>query len=217
MINRRGFNLGVATIGALAASRAALAQSKRIFRAANPIGVGDAQQSFVTCGRHPRLRYYEMEGVDLDFVNMSSINQAMVAVATSQADFASLAPAVYLPAIAKEPNLGIIAAYNWLPRNANCVVVKPDSPIRGVADLVGKKIGIRNQGDGGIVVLQTMFIELGLKAADINFIAIGDAGVAGTALNQNNVDAIVTFDTQAARIEAVGIPLRYLSLTPAYG
>jgi NitT/TauT family transport system substrate-binding protein len=61
-----------------------------------------------------------------------------------------------------------------------------------------------------------MYRELGLPAADIDFVAVGDSGVAGTALSQNKVDAIVTFDTAAGRIEAVGFPLRYLPLPPAY-
>ncbi|CAN5377949.1 ABC transporter substrate-binding protein [soil metagenome] len=219
MIQRRDFIQGataLAGLGALGAGLPAHAQGKRVFRAANPVGVVDAQQAFVTCGRHPKLRYYELEGVDIEYVNMSSVNQSLVSVATGQADMASLAPGVFLPAMAKEPALGIVAAYNWLPRNANVVVVPPDSPIRSIADLKGRKIGIRNQGDGGIVALQIMFTELGLSTSDIDFIAVGDSGVAGTALSRKNVDAIVTYDTAAARIEAVGFALRYLPLPPAY-
>lgn len=219
MINRRDFTLGMsiaAATGALTGAGAAWAQGKRVFRAANPVGVVDAQQAFITCGRHPKLGYYESENVDIEYINMSSVNQSLVSLATGQADIASLAPGVFLPAIAKEPSLDIVAAYNWLPRNANVVVVRPDSPIRSIADLKGKKIGIRNQGDGGIVALQIMFGELGLPATDIDFIAVGDAGTAGTALARNGVDAIVTYDTAAARIEAIGFPLRYLALPPAY-
>jgi NitT/TauT family transport system substrate-binding protein len=216
MIIRRDFCLGVATVCLAGASDAGLAQGRRIFRAANPNAVLDAQQAFATCGRHPRLGYYEMEGVDLEYVNMNSIVQAMLSVATGEADTASLAPALFLPALAKAPSLGIVAAYNWLPRNANVVVVKPESPIKSVSDLVGKRIGIRNQGDGGIVQLKLMYRELGLAASDIDFIAVGDSGTAGTALSQDKVDAIVTFDTAAGRIQAVGFPLRYLPLPPAY-
>lgn len=216
MINRRNFTLGVAASGAVGAAPIAWAQGKRVFRAANPVGVVDAQQAFVTCGRHPKLRYFEKEGVDIEYINMSSVNQSLVSVATGQTDIASLAPGVFLPAIAKEPTLGIVAAYNWLPRNANVVVVRPDSPIRSIADLKGKKIGIRNQGDGGIIALQIMFTELGIPADDIDFLAVGDSGVAGTALTRKTVDAFVTYDTAAARIEATGFPLRYLALPPAY-
>jgi NitT/TauT family transport system substrate-binding protein len=217
MISRRDFGLAVGAAAVFGARGTARAQGKRVFRAANPNAVLDAQQAFATCGRHPKLRYYEMENVDLEYVNMSSLVQAMLSVSIGQSDFASLAPALFLPAVAKEPNLGIIAAYNWLPRNANIVVVKPDSPIKTIADTVGKKIGIRNQGDGGIVQLQLMYSELGLPTTDINFVAVGDSGLAGTALANGTVDAYVTFDAQGGRIEAVGFPLRYLPLPPVYG
>jgi NitT/TauT family transport system substrate-binding protein len=218
--NRRDFTLGaaaLATLGTLAVSGAARAQAKRTFRVANPNNVLDAQQAFVTCGLHPRLGYYAAENVGIEYVNMSSIVQAMASVATGQTDMASLAPALYLPAIAKEPQLGLIACYEWLPRQANVVVVRPESPIKSIADTVGKKIGIRNQGDGGIAQLTLMYSELGLPTADINFIAVGEAGVAGTAMANGTVDCYVTFDAQAGRIEAVGFPLRYLPLPPAYG
>jgi NitT/TauT family transport system substrate-binding protein len=215
MIDRRHFNLGLGGLAAVWAAGVS-AQGRKVFRGANSVGIVDAQQCFITCGRHPKLRYFEQEGVELDFVNMSSANQAMVGIARGQAEFGSLAPGVYLPAIAKEPQLGIIAVYNWLPRNANVVVVKPDSPVKTIKDLAGKRIGIRNQGDGGVFALQTMYGELGMNASDIAFIAVGDSGVAGTALMQGNVDAIVTYDTAAARIEAVGMPLRYLDLPPNY-
>src|SRR5512133_2242411 len=58
--------------------------------------------------------------------------------------------------------------------------------------------------------------ELRLQTLDINFVAVGDSGVAGTALANGTVDCYVTFDAQAGRIEAVGFPLRYLPLPPGY-
>lgn len=215
MIDRRAFHLGIAVLG-LSGIGMAHAQPTRVIRVANPNQVLDASQAFVTCGRHPRLGYYAAENVDVEYVNMSSITQVLLSISTGQADTGSLAPALYLPAVAKEPNLGVIAAYEWLPRNANVVVVRPDSPIRTVADLAGKKIGIRNQGDGGVTQLQLMYTELGLPTRDINFLAVGDAGTAGTALKDGTVDAYVSFDTAAARIEAVGFPVRYLPLPPKY-
>ncbi|MBT2303636.1 ABC transporter substrate-binding protein [Variovorax paradoxus] len=216
MVNRREFALGAASLGLFTLAPGANAQGKRVFRAANPNAVLDAQQAFLTCGRHPKLGYFEAEGVDLEYVNMSSIVQAMMSIATNQADTGSLAPALYLPAIAKERSLGLIAAYNWLPRNANIVVVNADSPIKSIKDTVGKRIGIRNQGDGGIVQLQLMYSELGLPTTDINFVPVGDVGLAATALKDGRVDAFVTFDTVGGRIEALGFALRYLPLPPQY-
>ena len=213
MIDRRFFNLA---LGGLLSVPFAHAQSRRIVKVANPNSTVDVSQAFVTCGRDPRLKFYESEGLDIEYVNMSSQTQAMLSIATGQADTGALVPALFLPAIAKEPGLGLLAIYNWLPRNANVVVVDPDSPVRAISDLAGKRIGIRNQGDGGIAQLQLMLTELGVSTQNIDFIAVGDGGLAGSALKQKKVDALVTYDTAAGRIEAVGFPLRYLPLPPQY-
>lgn len=218
-MQRREFNMGLgalATAAAMGVPSTAAAQAKRVFRIANPNNVLDPQQAFSTCGRHPRLAYYAMENIDIEYVNMSTLVQVMLSISTGAADFANLTPALYLPAVVKEPQLGIIACYRWLPGNANVVVVGSDSRIKSIGDTVGKKIGIRNQGDGGIAQLQLMYTELGLPTSDINFIAVGDSGVAGTALANGSVDCYVTFDAQAGRIEAVGFPLRYLPLPPNF-
>lgn len=79
-----------------------------------------------------------------------------------------------------------------------------------------RRIGIRNQGDGGIAQLQLMYSELGPPTGDINFVRIGDVGLAATALKDGKVDAFVTVDTVGDRIEAPGFPIRYLSLPPKY-
>jgi len=96
------------------------------------------------------------------------------------------------------------------------IVVKPGSPIKSAADLAGKKIGVRNQGDPGIVVTKTMLAELGLKDDKNEYIAVGDGAPAGAAIDADRVDAMVTFDTAAARIELVGTKLRYVPLTPKF-
>jgi NitT/TauT family transport system substrate-binding protein len=217
MINRRSFNLAVGALGAgMGVSTLSMAQAPKILKVANSAGVNDAQQAFITAGRHPRLRYYAAEGIDVEYVNMSSITQAMQALMTEQVTFGPVAPGIFLPAVAKDPGLGLVAAYKWLPRNANVIIVKPGSPIKTAADLKGKRIGVRSQGDPGIVVTRTILLELGLDDAANQYIAVGDGGPAGQALTQDRVDAIVTYDTAAARIELVGVPVRYVPLPPRY-
>jgi len=178
--------------------------------------VMDAQQCFITSGQHPKLNFYKSEGVDVEYVNMASITQALQSLMTHQVQFGPMAPGILLPALAKEPSLDLVAVYEWLPRNANVIVVKPGSPIKSAADLAGKKIGVRNQGDPGIVVTKTMLAELGLKDDKNEYIAVGDGAPAGAAIDADRVDAMVTFDTAAARIELVGTKLRYVPLTPKF-
>jgi NitT/TauT family transport system substrate-binding protein len=204
---------GALALGTLATP--AMAQAKK-FLVANPNGATDATQCFSTCGHEPRLGYYAMEGVDRQQLPVNSLNQGMVAIAQGQVDAGSVVPALFLPALAKEPNLGVIGAYNWLPRSTSVIVVSADSAIKSIAELAGKRIGIRNQGDGSGAIIQAAFADLGLKP-DYQLIAIGDVGMAANALQRKSVDAMVAYDTITGRIESLGFPLRYLPLTESFG
>jgi len=215
MLTRRDFGLGLGALG-LAGGLPALAQNLRVMKVANTAAVNDPQQCFVTSGQHPKLNFYKPGGVDVEYVNMSSMAQAMQSLRAGHVDFGPAVPGILLPAMAKDPTLDLVSVYKWLPRNANVIVVKPGSPIRSAADLAGKRIGVRNQGDPGIVVTKTMLAELGLKDDKCEYIAIGDGAPAGAAIDNDRVDAMVSFDTATARIELVGTQLRYVPITPKF-
>lgn len=215
MLTRRDFGLGLGALG-FAAGLPALAQSVRVMKVANTAAVNDPQQCFCTAGQHPRLNFYKPGGVDVEYVNMSSMTQALQSLRAGHVDFGPAVPGILLPAMAKDPSLDLVSVYKWLPRNSNVIVVKPGSPIKSAADLAGKRIGVRSQGDTGIVVTRTMLAELGLKDDRCEYIAIGDGAPAGAAIDNDRVDAMVAFDTAAARIELVGTPLRYVPLTPKF-
>ncbi|HZF85372.1 MAG TPA: ABC transporter substrate-binding protein [Burkholderiaceae bacterium] len=215
MLNRRDFGLGLGALG-LAAGLPARAQNVRVMRLANTAAVNDPQQCFVTAGQHPRLNFYKPNGVDPEYVNMSSMTQALQSLRAGHVEFGPAVPGLLLPAMAKDPSLDLVSVYKWLPRNANVIVVKPDSPIKSAADLAGKRIGVRSQGDTGIVLTRTMLAELGLKDDKCEYIAIGDGAPAGAAVDNDRVDAMVAFDTATARIELVGTKLRYVPLTPKF-
>ncbi len=215
MLTRRDFGLGLGALG-LAAGSPALAQSVRVMKLANTAAVNDPQQCFVTAGQHPRLNFYKSGGVDVEYVNMSSMTQALQSLRAGHVEFGPAVPGILLPTMAKDPSLDLVSVYKWLPGNANTIVVKPGSPIKTAADLAGKRIGVRSQGDAGIVVTKTMLAELGLKDDKCEYIAIGDGAPAGAAIDNDRVDAMVAFDTATARIELVGTKLRYVPLTPKF-
>lgn len=215
MLNRRDFGRGLAALG-FGGGLPAIAQNVRVMRLANTAAVNDPQQCFVTAGQHPRLNFYKPNGVDPEYVNMSSMTQALQSLRAGHVEFGPAVPGILLPAMAKDPSLDLVSVYKWLPGNANTVVVKPSSPIKSVADLAGKRIGVRSQGDSGVVVLKAMLAELGLKDDKCEYIAIGDGAPAGAAIDGDRVDAMVAFDTATARIELVGTPLRYVPLTPKF-
>jgi NitT/TauT family transport system substrate-binding protein len=208
-------NLGLGSLALVSFAGSASADEKKKFLVTNPNGAIDATQCFSTCGHEPRLGYYAMEGIQREQLAVNSLSQGMVAIAQGQADAGTVVPALFLPALVKEPNFGVVAVYNWVPRATSVIVVPADSPVRSIADLAGKRIGIRNQGDGSGAIVQTAFADLGLKP-DYQLIAVGDVGMAGNALQRKSVDAMVAYDTITGRIEALGFPLRYLKMTESF-
>jgi NitT/TauT family transport system substrate-binding protein len=215
VITRRDFGKGATAMTLTLTAGPAVAQaSSPLMRFGNAAGITDSQLAFITAGRHPKLGFYKVEGIDTDTVNMSSTSQTLGAIAQGQVEYASLAVGSYLPLIAKNPALDVISAYVFLPQNHLLVGVKPDSPFKAIGDLKGRTIGIRNTGDTGYFGTRAMFRELGLDpAVDAQWLSVGTGGPAGAALYNGSIDAIAIWDAELARIELAGFKLRYLPNT----
>src|SRR5262249_38871260 len=161
------------------------------------------------------LNYYEEEGCRMDILNMSGVGQTIQAVASGNCDTSAISPVAFLNVYAKNPNLDIIFPYCWLRQAHWSVAVKPDSPIKSLAELKGKSIGIRNQGDTGYLGARAMFKELGIDPdKDVEWIPVGEGGPAGQAVYSGRVAAMAFWDGSFARIEVAGFPLRHLPNSP---
>jgi NitT/TauT family transport system substrate-binding protein len=216
MLTRREFHALAAAAGTyLVSTGPTNAQGARTIRMANAAGVVDPQLMFATVGQNKRLNYYAQEGVELEVVNMSGSAQTLQAIASGNSETANITPLFFLPLLAKDPNVDIIMPYAWLRVPSWAVAVKPDSPVKSLADLKGKNIGIRNQGDSGYPAARTMLKELGIDPdKDVEWIPIGEGGPAGQAIYRGAVDAMAFWDGAFARIENSGFPLRYLENSP---
>lgn len=179
-------------------------------------GVNDAQVAFQSIGMHPRLHWYQTDGVELEIVNTGSTSQPIQLLTNGQVEFATIAPSTLIPVFADNPSLNVVCPYTWMPRIHNTVGVKPDSPIQSIADLKGKTIGIRNTGDSGYPFLQAMLQELGIDPKnDVEWVAVGAGGPAGQALYRDAVQALAIWDAEFARIEISGFKLRILPNLPS--
>ena len=214
MIGRR--SLAGLTAAALARATTGRAAGLRTMRLGSAAGIIDPQLSFMTVGMYPKLGYYAQDGVKLDIVNMSSTSQSLQAVATDAVELATVTPVTYLPVVANNPRLDVVAAYQWCRQPYWEVAVKPDSPAKTLADLKGKKIGIRNPGDTGYIGAKDMFRELGMDPETaVEWVSVGTGGPAGDALYRGRVDALAIWDAALARVELNGFKLRTLPDTPA--
>jgi len=93
--------------------------------------------------------------------------------------------------------------------------VKDDSPIKNVADLKGKTVGINVIGGGTQGPLNMLLKQAGLDPAkDIKLVEVGFA-VAEDALRQGRIDAVNMNQPFAARAEAKGGTRKLFSLSEA--
>ena len=217
MINRRQFNtlVGSTAAGLVAAPHIARSQSIQIVRLGNAAGIIDPQLSFLTMGQHPKLKYYEEEGCKMEIINMSGSGQTLQMIATANVETSAISPTVFLPVYAKNPDIDVIFPYIWLRQPHWSVAVKPDSPIKSLAELKGKTVGIRNQGDTGYFGARAMFREIGINPdKDVEWVSVGEGGPAGEAVYRGRVDAMAFWDGSFARIEIAGFPLRHLPNSP---
>lgn len=216
MITRRDFGLLGAGAGlSLLGVSEADAQGVNTVRLGNAAGIVDAQVIFFTVGQHKRVGHFAEERVAMDIINMSGSGQTLQAVATGNCETSAVSPPAYLGVYAKNPTLDVFSVYCWLRQTHWAVGVKPDSPIKSLAELKGKKVGIRNQGDTGYIGTRAMLKEIGIDPdKDLEFIPVGEGGPAGEAVYKGRVDAMAFWDGAFARIDLAGFPLRLLPNTP---
>lgn len=97
--------------------------------------------------------------------------------------------------------------YNWE------IIVLRDSPIKSLADLRGKSIGVVALGTGNVPVTRAMLKSVGLEAGkDVDLVAIGQGPAAVNAFKTRRVDAFNQFDVVHATIEVQGTPIRRLPM-----
>lgn len=88
-------------------------------------------------------------------------------------------------------------------------VVLENSPIKEIAHLKGKRIGVLSLAMGGIPYYKAILAEGGLNPErDVTFIAVGQGAQALAALTKGAVDALALWDTEIATIENMGYRFR---------
>jgi NitT/TauT family transport system substrate-binding protein len=91
------------------------------------------------------------------------------------------------------------------------LTVKPDSPIKTVKDLKGKKIGMAAMGSAATTFGKALAAEAGLDVdKDLGMIAVGSGGQAIGALNSGAVDALIFSTQETTKFEANGFKIRYV-------
>ena len=159
------------------------------------------------------LGYFKEEGLQGDVAVLGS--NAATAAAAEQGRIETIVgvPSFQLQLLADGKPVNFINFFEYSYPFKWAVAVKPGSPVKTLAQLKGKKIGVHNFGTSEYQIGKTLLKLSGLDPEnDVSWLAVGEA--AGFSLVKGDIDALVYFDTGFGTIEASGIKLSYLPLPP---
>lgn len=212
---RRGMRVCILALVCLAAAQAAWAGERqpRKVKLVFATGIIDAQVSMWTAAEE--LGYYREDGVSVEFIAVRGTAAALQTLFSGQAQFAVVNAASLLQPAAKGQDLGVMGVYNWMRKNHIRFAVKPESPIRELPQLKGKKIGVTTMADtgnlAGIPALKLVRLD---PDKDVERAVVGYGGSGATALMNGTVDALAIWDVEFGRMENLGFKFRYLPIPP---
>jgi NitT/TauT family transport system substrate-binding protein len=160
-----------------------------------------------------QLGYYREGGLKAEYLPLGSVAAAMAALSDGRVEFAAM-PASNVIELAARGNVsGVTAFYEMTYPFKYGVAVLPDSPLKSLTELKGKTIGVSNFGTSEYVMGQALLRDAGIDPkANAQWLAVGEGVTAGIALKQQRIAAYIYWDTGFGRIEAAGIPLRFLPI-----
>lgn len=156
--------------------------------------------------------YFAEEGLDVSLLPVAGSNEVAIQTSAGNGEVGVASPGEALVGI-QSGKLNDIYFYDLYYENIWSVAVLPDSPIKTLADLKGKKLGVQSMGSAGVTFGKAFARAGGLDPAkDISFLPIGLGAQAVTAVKRKMVDAIVFWDTALLKMQFAGLKLRMLPL-----
>jgi NitT/TauT family transport system substrate-binding protein len=168
------------------------------------------------------LGYYKQEGLDVRFGVSNGSSAALRQLIAGNVDAALPSPGAYLNAVAQGHDLRWIFSYEYA--NVFTLVVPDKSPVKTVADLKGKSVGVSELSGGEVPLVRAVLRKAGLEdGKDVKLVPVGEgSALTVQALQSGQVDAYSSSLFDVAAIEATGVPLRVIlpedaQLYPANG
>lgn len=175
-MQRRDFlKLSVGTAAAVALASPAIAQGAAV----KEIRIGYQKTGVLVITRQQAAleKHFTPRGIEVKWIEFSSGPPMMEAMNVGSVDFGAVGDSP--PVFAQAAGAAIVYAAGQPITNGQGILVPKDSPIRGIADLKGKRIGFTKGSSAHNVVVQTLE-KAGLTYADITpvYLTPPDAGPA---------------------------------------
>lgn len=156
-----------------------------------------------------KMGWFAKEGIKVELVPLPGSTDCAKFVATKELPFSL--PSIEPLAILQKDGVKARFFYTAYQGNIYGIAVPETSPIKSVAELKGKKIGVTSMASGGVIVARALIKQAGLDPnKDVSIVVAGEAAQTAALLRSNQVDALSQFDTQYALTENAGTKLRLL-------
>ncbi len=156
-----------------------------------------------------KMGWFEKAGIKVELVPVPGSGDCTKLVATKDVMFAL--PSAEPVLVIRPQGADIKVYYTAYQGNIYGYAVPEASPIKTVADLKGKKVGVIGMGSAGAIVARALVADAGLDPTkDISIVVAGEGAQTAALLAGNQIDALSQFDTQYAMVANAGVKLRLL-------
>jgi NitT/TauT family transport system substrate-binding protein len=171
------------------------------------ISVGHAAHSSIPAA----LGYWKAEGLDVEVTSVEGSAAGMQQIGSGNLQIVSLGPEEIV--IGREKGVKIRGYFVQARTTIYRIVVPAESPIKSVAELRGKTIGVPALASGSVPFAKALVASVGMNPEkDIQILAVGVGAPGVLALQQKKVDALALWDTLQASMENRGVAVRRLDL-----
>ena len=209
---KRSIVVMVAAVVLVVAAGLSLAQDKPLRKVVFAVTTKDISVGHSAHSSLPQaLGYWKQEGLDVEVASVEGSAAGLQQLGSGNLHIVSLGPEEIV--IGREKGVKIKGFYVQARTTIYRIVVPADSPIKTVADLKGKTIGVPALASGSVPFAKALVASVGVDPEkDVKFLAVGVGAPGALALQQKAVDALGLWDTLQASLENRGIQLRRLDL-----
>jgi NitT/TauT family transport system substrate-binding protein len=156
-----------------------------------------------------RLGFFREENIALNRIAVTGSAVLLPQVAAGQVTIGFVNPDLMIIALARGEPLPLRFTMNWLRSSTFEFAVLESSPIRTLADLRGKKLGVGALTWGNLPLSRAMLASVGVTwQRDVEILPVGLGAAAWRRLQTGEVDALNLFVSEHERMAIAGIPFR---------
>lgn len=207
-----GLLLGM--VGAFSGNALAQEKEKFVFALPNTINVTTAPIVFAE-----ELGYFDAENMVLQEPFPVLVGSALILPQLINGGIDSVFMTIEPLILTKQPgaaNFDYKYVYNYARGSVYELVVLDDSPIKTVADIAGKKMGVGGLAWGNVAGTKGVLVSQGVSLDTVSFAAVGDGAAALEALKSGQIDVLNLYDTKIVQFKQTGLKLRRIPLPDFY-